>query len=1083
MTVLFVDLVGFTARAERLDPEDVRALLAPYHSRLRSELERFGGTVEKFIGDAVMALFGAPVAHEDDPERAVRAALAIRDWIAEEGDDLQVRVGVNTGEALVALDARAAEGEAMAAGDVVNTAARIQAGAPVNTILVGQQTYRATAHVIDYHEAESVVAKGKSEPIAVWEALQARARFGVDIVQGPVAPLVGRQRELELLVSGLARVREERSPQLVTLVGVPGMGKSRLLVELLNAIEQDRQLVNWRQGRSLPYGEGVTFWALGEIVKAQAGILESDSVAQATAKLRHAVADLVSDEAEMKWVAAELQPLVGIGGEEPSARAGEPFAAWHRFLEALAEQRPLVLALEDLHWADDELLDFVDELVDRVTDVPLLVLATARPELLERRPGWGGGKPNAVTLSLSPLSDEECARLVATLLDRPVLPAEGQQALLVKIGGNPLYAEQYARALIERGGLAELPETVQGIIAARLDGLSHEEKRLLQDAAVIGKVFWVGALERIGGLVRWDGDEVLRRLERKQFVQRARRSSVAGESEYAFRHVLLREVAYGQIPRSIRGEKHLRAVEWLESLGRAEDHAEMIAHHYVNALEFAQPSGGADLELVERTSLALRDAGDRASALTGYGAAVRFYEGALELSLRDTDDRAALLLRLGRARFSAESAGIEELEAALEAFRLAGDRESAAEAALELRMVAWYEGDRERADLWLDLALELVRDRPASPAKANALVDLGRMYHVAGEYAEAIRVGREALPLVERLGLDALRARVLYSIGISRASLGDPEGIGDLEQAVSISRAANAFEQLHAALNNLSEAQFLFGKLAAAAETYEALVESMERFGRDTDRRWGLASLAALRMSEGRWDAAIEHADAFIAETEAGSPHYLEPVCRAARASIRFARGDLAGASADTERALAVARPAKDAQVVAPALQARASVLLAEGRRVEADAVATELLALEDKLMPALVTGFGTGIVGFASLARDLGREGELLAVLATAPAVPWVVAARAVASGDFERAAAVLADIKFRPGEAYTRLRAAEELAAAGRTAQAEAYLDAALDFYREVGATHFVREGETLRTTLTGPQSDHRGRRASTT
>ena len=286
VSVLFADLVGFTARAEQLDPEDVRALLDPYHAHLREELERFGGTVEKFIGDAVMALFGAPLAHEDDPERAVRAALEIRDWVEEQGEGLQVRIAVNTGEALVTLGARPTEGEGMAAGDVVNTAARLQAAAPVNGILVGEQTYRATAQAMEYREVEPVAGKGKSEPIAAWEAVEARSRFGVDVSRRSDTPLVGRGRELELLVSTLARAREERSSQLVTLVGVPGIGKTRLVRELLEAVRDDAEFVRWRQGRSLPYGEGVTFWALSEIVKAEAGILENDTPTQADEKLR-----------------------------------------------------------------------------------------------------------------------------------------------------------------------------------------------------------------------------------------------------------------------------------------------------------------------------------------------------------------------------------------------------------------------------------------------------------------------------------------------------------------------------------------------------------------------------------------------------------------------------------------------------------------------------------------------------------------------------------------------------------------------------------------------------------------------------
>jgi class 3 adenylate cyclase len=300
VTVVFADLVGFTARAGKLDPEDVQAVLAPYHARVRDELERHGGTVEKFIGDAVMALFGAPVAHEDDPERAVRAGLAIRDWIAEEGS-LEVRIAVNTGEALINLDARPESGEGMAAGDVVNTAARLQTAAPTNGIVVGETTFRATAQTIDYGKSFTVDAKGKEEPIPVWPALQARSRFGVDLAMQGRAPLVGRNRELETLKGALTRARQQHSLELVTLVGVPGIGKSRLVAELFASIErgeQDSELIFWRQGRSLPYGEAISYWALAEMVKAQAGILETDDANVADAKLMRAVEESVDKNAD-----------------------------------------------------------------------------------------------------------------------------------------------------------------------------------------------------------------------------------------------------------------------------------------------------------------------------------------------------------------------------------------------------------------------------------------------------------------------------------------------------------------------------------------------------------------------------------------------------------------------------------------------------------------------------------------------------------------------------------------------------------------------------------------------------------------
>lgn len=333
VTVVFADLFGFTSRAERLDPEDVHALLKPYYARLRSELERFGGTVEKFIGDAVMAVFGAPTAHEDDPERAVRAALAIRDWLLEQ-PELQVRIAVNTGEALVALDARPEAGEGMVSGDVINTAARLQATALVNGILVGEAAYRASARVIRYRDAEPVLAKGKRAPLAVWEAIEARSRLGSEVGSVIRTPLVGRDRELRLLTDSLARVGQDRTAQLVTVVGVPGIGKSRLIAELFRAIEHDpTEIIQWRQGRSLPYGDGVTFWVLAEMVKAQAGVLETDAPDQAAAKLRTSIAGVIPDTAEAGWIESHLRPLAGLGAADPGR--GDRRQVLHRLASLL----------------------------------------------------------------------------------------------------------------------------------------------------------------------------------------------------------------------------------------------------------------------------------------------------------------------------------------------------------------------------------------------------------------------------------------------------------------------------------------------------------------------------------------------------------------------------------------------------------------------------------------------------------------------------------------------------------------------------------------------------------------------------
>src|SRR5437867_1690654 len=399
---MFVDLVGFTAASETADPEDVRARLVPYHTMLKREIERFGGTVEKFIGDAVMAVFGAPVAHEDDAERAVRAALRVIEAIPElneahPGLALAVRAAVNTGEVVVNVGARPERGEGIVAGDAVNTAARLQQAAPVGCVVAGEATARATRHVIDYEPLEPVSLKGKSDPVPLWLARQARSRFGVDVEQRTAVPLIGRDRELGLLQHIFQRALEEPSVQLITVSGEPGVGKSRLVWEFHALVDDRPEIVFWRQGRCLPYGEGITFWALGEIVKAHAGILESDGHDVAMAKLAAAVQTAGVETSERDWVRSHLASLVGAGsdGTGGGGEREEAFAAWRTFVEAVASQRPLVLVVEAIHWADPAMLEFLEHLVDWAAEIPLIVVCTARPELYEANPGWGGGKRNS----------------------------------------------------------------------------------------------------------------------------------------------------------------------------------------------------------------------------------------------------------------------------------------------------------------------------------------------------------------------------------------------------------------------------------------------------------------------------------------------------------------------------------------------------------------------------------------------------------------------------------------------------------------------------------------------------------------
>ena len=1055
LTVLFADLVGFTSRSEQMDPEDVRALLAPYWQRLREELERFGGTVEKFIGDAVVALFGAPIAHEDDPERAVRAALAIRDWAAEESE-LHVRIGVNTGEALVALGARPGEGEGMASGDVVNTAARLQSAAPVDGILVGEQTYRATERAIEYREHEPVQAKGKAEPVRVWQAVQARARFGVDLTTAAAAPLIGRDQELELLTAAFTRASDDRVPQLVSVVGVPGIGKSRLLGELFAAVDRGNRLVRWRQGRSLPYGEGVSYWALGEMVKAEAGILETDRPEETARKLHDAVERLVADETEATWLDTQLGPLVGLAADEAGGdRRGEAFAAWRRLVEALGEDRPLVLVFEDLHWADDGLLDFVDLLVDWLTDVPVLVVVTARPELLSRRPAWGGGKANGTTISLAPLTDEETARLVHVLLERSVLPADVQAAVLERAGGNPLYAEEFVRLVAEgTGDELALPGSIQGIIAARLDALDPADKELLQNASVVGKVFWPGALAAIGERDRLDVEQRLPALERRELVQRSRRSSVAGESEYAFRHVLVRDVAYGSIPRASRADRHRRAAEWIESLGRPDDQGDLLAHHYLSALELARAAGVNAGVLAESAASALVRAGERAAGLNAFASAARFFEEALELHIPD-EDRPRVLFRLGTALHRSVGADrIERLEEARDELVAAGDPETAAEACVVLAEAWWDHGQNENGRAQLERARELVEGRPPSPAVARVLVEVSRYAMLADETDEAIRTGREALAMAEALGLTDLVPGALVNIGSARGNAGDEGGIEDLERAIEIAKATNN-PDLARAYNNRAAME----SSARRAHEWQLLAkEAADRLGHGPVGRFVEGQLLMNTFDFGRWDEFLASAGQFLAACEAGSPNYNEVYVRDRLTELHIARDNTQAAVPEAARALALGREIKEPQALQPALSCHIRIDLAVGRVHPARELAYELLSLLERG----VTTFG--LMRLALEADALGLRENVARVLDKFSERSSVRVAAAVLEGDFARAADISAQDGWLVDEAELRLRAAEALVDAGRRADADVQLQRALAFYRSVSATRFIREGEAL-------------------
>jgi class 3 adenylate cyclase len=1066
VTVVFVDLVGSTARAERLDPEDVRAILAPYHERLRHELERFGGTVEKFIGDAVVGVFGAPTAHEDDPERAVRAALSILDAIRELNEqdpalELEVRIGVNTGEALVALGARPELGEAMVAGDVMNTCARLQAAAAPGTVLVGHLTQRATGRAIEYREIEPIDAKGKAEPLPAWIAIAPRSRFGVDVFQKGRGPLVGRERELDLLAAALSRARAEREPQLVTLVGVPGIGKSRLVYELWRIVDEDSELIFWRQGRSLPYGQGVAFWALGEIVKAQAGILESDGAVEAQHKLSAAVGDLVP-ETEAGWVERHLRPLVGLGGDTDPGREheAEAFAAWRRFVEALAERGPAVLVFEDLQWADDGLLDFVDGLADRLAGVPLLVVCSTRPELLERRPGWGGGKRNALTVSLPPLSETDTARLLAVLLERSVLPADEQAALLQRAGGNPLYAEEYARMLADGDRVgSEVPETLQGVVAARIDALSDEEKRLLQQASVLGKVFWTDALAALLDTDAFLLDDRLYSLERKEFVRRDHRSAVAGARQYVFVHALVRDGAYGQMPRVVRAESHRRVAEWIDSLpsDRSEDRAEMLAHHLLEAVEYGRAAGLDVAALLPRAARALRDAGDRAWALGAPHAAVDFYERSRSLEPAAADDP-YLLLRLGRALLVVRGSGEKELAQAAAA--LAGSDSTAAALAEILRgEVIWQRGDQESSFRHFEQAAALVEDAPDSLDKGWVVSQLARFLALAGRNREGGELAERAIAMGSRLGDSELLGDAHNTRGIVRAALGEAGWIDDFERSLTLALEGNSPRALRAYLNLGSTLISNAGELRRAEGLYRDGLHFAERHGAGLSERWFRGNLVECTYLLGLWDESLHLVEE---ETENPEPHYMQHMCRMFRGNIRLARGDVGGAVADSDLAVESARAIRDPQAIVPALAARAFLAAAT---LDPEGASRLLAELADVRRTLEIAPTGIWMIDLAFALLELGREAELAGEAdELGPSTPWRDAALAVARGDLVGAADILEATGAVTLEAHARLRAAGRLAAERRHREAAEQLAAALAFYRGVGATAAVREGEAL-------------------
>ena len=969
VSVLFADLAGFTARTEQSDPEDVRARLTIYHKTAREQVEAHGGKVEKLMGDGVFAVFGVPSAHEDDPERAVRAALRLQDEIDILNEDnpdlaLSVRVAVTTGEAIVQLDADNKDRESIV-GDVVNTASRLEAVAPAGGVVVDERTYFATRTAIAFDDLDTVELKGKASATAIWLATGAKARQGVAVTERHKGPFVGRDRELSALVESLHRTDTASTVQMVTIVGEPGSGKSRLLHEFKAVLDKRPDVVWWKQGRCLPYGEGITFWALGEIIKAQAGILETDSESDADRKLHQAVASLIEDETQAEWVRQRLAPLAGGSTGEQKVEQGELFSAWLRFFAAMAERHLLILVVEDIHWADDALLDFLEHLAEWAVDVPILLVAAARPELLSNRSDWGGGIRNAATLTLSPLANNDAAQLLAALLERAVLPAESQQTILEQAGGNPLYVTEFVRLaeesdlLDDAGRISELglPDSVQAIIGARLDLLGTDEKDLLQAAAVVGKVFWSGAVAALRPAAH--SRDAIRELMRRELIRPIRDPSMHGQEEYAFVHALVRDVAYGRLARDDRAHLHQAAATWMEAMSgeRGVDVAELLAYHLGEAIALiAEP----DQELRKRAYRALMQAAERARELDARQG-VAYYRKAAEAA-EEPGERAEALRWIGILDQVDVDAARASLEEAVELFSEGGDPEGQARALGDLGGWWWWKGEIESSWELADRASALIEDRPDSQEKAQALVSKVTLLELRGDDEEALAEGRRIAPLVESHGSANDKIELLARLGMARGL----DGLDDMYRALRMADEANITNQMMRIRNNLATHVYMLRSPAEALPLIDEALQLCEERGLPTSAEWASLTKSEILLWSGDWDESLQIAEDLIrADDERGGSQAGRNV-RGQLEWIRFRRGN--DGRAEWSEQIESAREMKDQQILSPTLALGVSIWAAAGDRKTA-------LELSDEFDSS---GFGPYREGFLPYAtRPLAELGE----------------------------------------------------------------------------------------------------------
>jgi predicted ATPase/class 3 adenylate cyclase len=935
-SILFADIVGFTPLTESRDPEEVRELLDRYFTVARQVVQRHAGTLEKFIGDAVVAVWGTPVAQEDDAERAVRTALelvaAVRALGTEQGVDLAVRAAVTTGQVAVTLGA---EGQGMVAGDVVNTTARIQAAADPGTVLVDEATRRATEASIAFEAAGSRELKGKSEAVAVWRALRVISAMRGSGRSGALEPpFVGRERELSMLKQLLHATAEDERAHLAVLSGIGGIGKSRLAWEFEKYVDGLVEVFLWHRGRCLSYGDGVAFWALAEIVRQRCRITEDEAPDTATRKLDEAIAGILPPE-ETEVVRGPLQDLLGLSAESEGERH-RLFPAWRLFIERMSEQAPVVLLFEDIQWADSGLLEFIEYLLEWSRRRPLFVLALSRPELAERRPEWGGAARGLTALTLDPLDDEHMLALVRGLI--PGAPDAVTERIVERAEGVPLYAVETVRMLLDRGLLRrdgdtlspageldtlEVPETLHALIAARLDALSEPERRLVENAAVLGKTFTRAGLAAVSGVDEHDLQPILDRLVRREVLTLQTDPTSPERGQYGFVQAIVRTIAYETIGRRERKRLHLASARHLESVA-GEELAEVVAAHFMDAYRLAPDDDDAG-EIRNQAAERLLRGADRAAGLAAPGEAERLVVAAAELVEAD-DERARLLERAGLLALSDSRTAQADAELAESAalFEKLGDGHGAARVSARRAEVLFLDDRITEAVTAMESAYAVLRDQEQDPDLAALAAQFGRMLGFVDRIDESVEPLERALAISERLGLwdtlsSALNTKGLWLLSEARRS----EGMALLRGALRVAVAHDAHNDALRAYFNLGYASALEDDTAA---TWDA--EGMELARRLGDRNWERACLGHLSMiafGVGRWDEAL--ALAHQAADGASDIFSLAGLAHPA-ATVHAFRGQAEEASALMQRSLY--RPDSDD------VQTRANWAASEGLRLMA---------------------------------------------------------------------------------------------------------------------------------------------------